>query len=182
MKKQHIIVWLAIAGIFALNGCGGGAPAPANSVNANSASSTQGSKQPTAIPKVAPLNDSGFKASINAINPPATIAAGQQATIQVKLKNNSTVTWPALGDADGKYQVKLGNHWLDQNSKPVVIDDGRTPLSADLQPGAEIELPLIVTAPAKPGDYILQLDIVQESVAWSQDKGNTTFKVKVTVK
>lgn len=182
VKRQHIIVLLAIAGSLILNGCGGGAPTPANTGNANSASSTQGNKQPPAVPKGAPLPDSAFKASINAINPPATIGAGQQATIQVKLKNNSTVAWPSVGDADGKYQIKLGNHWLDQNSKPVVIDDGRTPLSSDLQPGAEIELPLIVTAPAKPGDYILQLDIVQESVAWSQDKGNTTFKVKVTVK
>lgn len=182
MKKHRIVVWLAIAGSLALNGCGGGAPAPANTGNTNSATTTQGTKQPSPMPKGAPLSDNAFKASINAVNPPATISAGQQATIQVKLKNNSTVAWPAVGDPDGKYQVKLGNHWLDQNSKPVVIDDGRTPLSSDLQPGAEIELPLIITAPSKPGDYILQLDIVQEAVAWSQDKSNTTFKVKVTVK
>ncbi|HEY0384552.1 MAG TPA: hypothetical protein VGC64_01010, partial [Pyrinomonadaceae bacterium] len=140
------------------------------------------SSAPPKIPKGAPLPDSAFRASITALNPPAAMTAGQQATVQVKLKNNSNVSWPAVGDGDGKYQLKLGNHWLDQNSKAVVIDDGRTPLPADLQPGSEVELPLIVTAPAKPGDYILELDLVQEGVAWSQDKGNTTFKTKVQVK
>jgi hypothetical protein len=166
-----------IAGSLALGGCSG-----ADETKPANTAATGGNSKPTAIPKGAPLPDSAFKATITATNPPATIAAGQQATIQVKLKNNSNVNWPAVGDGDGKYQLKLGNHWLDQNSKVVVIDDGRTPLPADLPPGAEVELPLIVTAPAKPGDYILELDLVQENVAWSQDKGNQTFKVKLQVK
>lgn len=182
MKRKVIILTLAIAGNVAVAGCGGDATQTGNTGTTNNMASTQNSGAPTARPKGAPLPDSAFKASLNAVNPPAAIAAGKQATVQVKLKNNSPVAWPAAGDPDGKHSVKLGNHWLDQNSKPVVVDDGRTPLSSDLQPGAEIELPLIVTAPAKPGDYILQLDIVQEGVAWSQDKGNATFKVKVTVK
>jgi hypothetical protein len=175
--KRHITLAISLlASSLLLSGCGGNETKPGNS-----AAPAQGSQSP-AIPKGAPLPDNAFKATINAVNPPETISAGQQATIQVKLKNNSDVTWPAAGDSDGKYQVKLGNHWLDQNSKAVVVDDGRTPLPSDLKPGAEIELPLIVNAPAKPGSYILQLDIVQENVAWSQDKGNTTYKTKITVK
>jgi hypothetical protein len=181
MKPTFTLAGLALVGCLTLAGCGGGG----TTKPANGTANTQGSNSsgpPPAIPKGAPLLDRAFKASISALNPPETMSAGQQATVQVKLKNTSDMTWPLAGDTDGKYQIKLGNHWLDQNSKPVVIDDGRTPLTTDLKPGAEIELPLIVTAPAKPGSYVLEIDVVQENVAWSGDKGNSTFKVKVQVK
>lgn len=190
MKKTVILAALAAAGGLILGGCGGEATKTTNSSTAGNQAPVQSSAnaQPAsanaqpAVPKGAPLPDKAFKASINAANAPASMTVGQQATIQVKLKNTSDVAWPAAGDANGKYQVKLGNHWLDTKGKPVVVDDGRSPLPGDVQPGAEIELPLIVTAPAKPGDYILQLDIVQENVAWSGDKGNRVFRVIVQVK
>jgi hypothetical protein len=182
MKNRTILAALAITSGLLLNGCGGAADNTKTPNTGAANTQTPAQTKPAAIPKGAPLPDNAFKAGINATNAPATMTPGQQATLSVKLKNNSDVAWPAAGDADGKYQVKLGNHWLDANSKPVVVDDGRAPLPAALQPGAEIELPLTVTAPAKPGDYILQLDIVQENVAWSGDKGNSTFKVKVQVK
>lgn len=176
MKRHFALALLAITCSMAFSGCGGSETKPTNTGTPAQANQTP------AIPKGAPLPDSAFKATISPVNPPETMSAGQQATVQVKVKNNSDVSWPAVGDADGRYQVKLGNHWLDQNSKPVVVDDGRTPLPADLKPGAEIELPLTVTAPTKPGSYILQIDVVQENVAWSGDKGNTTFKARVQVK
>ncbi|HEY0405461.1 MAG TPA: hypothetical protein VGC89_07020 [Pyrinomonadaceae bacterium] len=184
MKNRSIFAALAMLAMTSgllLSGCGGADNTKTN-VNGAPSNQTPAQTKPASIPKGAPLPDNAFKAVINATNAPATLTAGQQATVSVRLRNGSDVAWPAAGDQDGKYQVKLGNHWLDARSQPVVVDDGRTPLPADLQPGAEIELPLIVTAPAKPGDYILQLDIVQENVAWSGDKGNNTFKVKVQVK
>jgi hypothetical protein len=33
-----------------------------------------------------------------------------------------------------------------------------------------------------PGDYILELDMVQEAVAWFHDKGSKTAKVQVCIK
>lgn len=181
MKKRVNPAALAIFfSSLLLSGCDGNETKTANSQPPAQANASN--VQPPAAPKGTPLPDSAFKAVLSAVNPPATMNVGEQATLQVKLKNNSDANWPSVGDSDGKYQVKVGNHWLDQNSKPVVVNDGRTPLPADLKPGAEIELPLTITAPTKPGDYILQLDIVQENVAWSQDKGNTTFKARVKVK
>jgi hypothetical protein len=175
MKRNLTLAMLAIASGLMLGGCGGGETKKAS--NAATAPNSQ-----PAIPKGAPLPDSGFKAALTAVNPPATMNAGQQITIQVKLKNNSDTTWLGGGDSDGKYMIQIGNQWLDQNNKTVISDDGRTPIATDLKPGAEIELPLPIKAPTKAGSYILQLDLVQEMVAWSQDKGNPTFKVKVQVK
>jgi hypothetical protein len=50
-----------------------------------------------------------------------------------------------------------------------------------LKPGATIELPLTVTAPSQPGIYILQLDAIQESVAWFGDRGSEILSLKIKV-
>jgi hypothetical protein len=40
---------------------------------------------------------------------------------------------------------------------------------------------LTVTPPNKQGDYILEIDIVQESVAWFVQKGSKALKINVKV-
>ena len=40
---------------------------------------------------------------------------------------------------------------------------------------------LAITAPKEPGNYILEVDLVQEQVAWFRDKGSPTAQTKVTV-
>ncbi len=92
------------------------------------------------------------------------------------------MVWPALGQDDGKFWVKLGDHWLDIKTERVVMDDGRSLLPNDLAPSEEVEMPLIVTAPKKSGDYILEIGMLQEHVAWFQEKGASTMKIKITVK
>ena len=60
-------------------------------------------------------------------------------------------------------------------------DDGRIHLPTDLKPMEEVELSLIVNTPRKPGDYVLELDLVQEAVAWFKDKGSEATRVRVQV-
>jgi hypothetical protein len=59
--------------------------------------------------------------------------------------------------------------------------DGRYGISKDLAPGEETELPLGVTAPKDPGEYFLEIDVVQEGVAWFSDKGSPTAKTRISV-
>ena len=59
--------------------------------------------------------------------------------------------------------------------------DGRYGITKDLKPGEEDEVPLLVTAPTTPGDYTLEVDVVQEAVAWFSDKGSPTAKTKISV-
>jgi uncharacterized membrane protein len=51
----------------------------------------------------------------------------------------------------------------------------------DLKPGEETEVPLVITAPKDPGEYTLEVDLLQEQVAWFSDKGSPTAKAKITV-
>jgi Dolichyl-phosphate-mannose-protein mannosyltransferase len=128
-----------------------------------------------------PLPDSAFNAIIKMVNTIDKFRPGREQTLDVILSNTSSSVWPALGRNDGKFNVHLGNHWLDESGKTFVVDDGRSELPFDIKPDAEVKMQLTVTAPNDPGDYVLEIDMVQESVAWFTQKGSKTLKLKVRV-
>lgn len=146
---------------------------------------TGGVKDSQAGPMTAanmPLPDSGYNAEVVALDPPTELSAGQQATVHVKVRNLGGTVWPARGQSDSRYQVQLGNHWLDANGRTVLGDDARAALPYDLRPEAEVELSLTIRAPQTPAEYILEIDMVQEYVIWFADIGSSTARVKITVK
>ena len=153
--------------------------------NNNSASNANANQQ--AQPKEAhALPDNGFKAEITLPGAPAKLRAGQQERVQVKIKNASEVFWWARGGeendrSDNKFYLAAGDRWLKPDGTLVTNMDGRYGIGKDLKPGEEAEVPLLVTAPKEPGEYILEVDLVQEQVAWFSDKGSQTARAKVTV-
>ena len=156
------------------------AAANANAASNANANQQAQSKEPHALP------DSGFKAEITLPGPPAKLRAGQQERVQVKIKNASDVFWWARGGeqnerSDNKFYLAAGDRWLKPDGKLVTDMDGRHGLLKDLKPGEETEVPLLVTAPKEPGEYILEVDLVQEQVGWFSDKGSQTARAKVTV-
>ena len=129
----------------------------------------------------APLPEGGFRARLRVLEAPASVAAMEKATLRVAVKNLSPVAWPARERSGGKFQVSLGNHWLDARGNVLVNDDGRAAMLRDLGPGEETELTLVVNAPRQPGDYVLELDLLQEGVSWVGLKGLPTTKLPVRV-
>jgi hypothetical protein len=142
---------------------------------------------PAAVSKNAgPLPAEGFKADISLADPPAKLRAGQVEVLNVKVRNASNVIWWQRGGelndrSDNTFYIAAGNRWLDQDGKQTSETEGHNGIPKDLKPGEETEMPLQITAPKTPGDWILNLDMVQEGVAWFGDKGSPTTKVKVTV-
>lgn len=128
-----------------------------------------------------PLPKSAFQAKITVLEPLTQVKAGSLISVLVNVKNASDTTWPALGDSDDNYQIRLGNHWLSQEGDLLINDDGRASLAQNLKPMEEVNVDLNVTAPVEPGKYILELDMVQEMVSWFKDKGSLTVKVPVQV-
>ena len=100
----------------------------------------------------------------------------------VRIKNVSAITWPARERGGGVHQVSVGNHWLDPNGKILINDDGRSALLRDLKPGDAVESALTVNAPAAPGRYLLEVDMLQEGVSWFGLKGSHTVRVPVEVR
>ena len=109
---------------------------------------------------------------------PAQLSPGQQAIIQVTVRNGGNVPWPA----DGYTPVRVGYHWLDAAGKEVPVPEQHAQLSQQVDPGGQAASQLSVVAPTAPGDYTLRLDLVQENFSWLSAKGAQTKDVKVTVR
>ena len=113
--------------------------------------------------------------------PVQTMRVNAVVTIPVTVKNTSTETWPATPDPTGAGWVRLAYHWLDNTGKVVVYDGLRTELPYDLAPGEAVTLNAKIQAPAQEGDFMLRLSMVQEGVAWFEDRGAQPLDIPVTL-
>ena len=127
-----------------------------------------------------PLPDDGFAAKITLPAAAPQVSAGRPFMVPVRVENASRQTWPATG-ADGWYLVTVGNHWCHASGQPFVVDDGRALLPRDLAPGETVTVELEATAPSEPGTYCLEVDVVQEGVAWFADRGSAKARLDVVV-
>ena len=129
-----------------------------------------------------PLPDSAFRAEISVANPPTNLSAGEQATVQVSIKNKSEVIWRGRDWTADPFQIAAGNHWLDGGGKTIINDDGRAPFTRDVRPGETIEIPLTINAPLRGGNYQLEIDLVQEGVSWFGLRGSPTLRLPIVIK
>ncbi len=126
--------------------------------------------------------DSDYREQITALNGPTTMRAGEKVFIRFKVKNLGYSTWPSVGNKEGRYQVNIANRWLDIGGTVLAnASEGRAAMASDLQPGGEVELPLLVTAPGTPGDYLMEVDMVHEGVTWFYERGAKTLRLRVRV-
>jgi hypothetical protein len=51
----------------------------------------------------------------------------------------------------------------------------------DLAPGQSCSLSLNLILPSEPGDYILELDMVLESIVWFANAGNQSLQIPLKV-
>lgn len=131
--------------------------------------------------KAAAFRDQDYRAQIEAPGAPTRLRPGERAELKLRVRNLGPVAWPASGER-GKYQVNAGDRWLDPSTGRVVNDlDGRTALDADLAPGGEVLMTLPVKAPAAPGDYVLEIDMIHEAVTFFREKGSEPLRLNVKV-
>ena len=178
MKAIITVSVLSVSILAFMPGCKQAPTQPAARVQ--TVANRQGGDVPSALP------DNAFKAEITLLDPPAKLRAGQKETVRVKVKNASDVMWWARGARantrpDNKFYVAAGDRWLKSDGSLLTNMDGRYGIPKDLAPGEETELPLLITAPKEPGDYTLEVDLVQEQVAWFSEKGSPTAKTKITI-
>jgi hypothetical protein len=129
-----------------------------------------------------PLPPEGFRAELSIAERPARLRARKPAPFLVRVKNVSTTRWLARERGGSPHQVSLGNHWLDPSGKTVINDDGRSALLRNLDPGETVEVLLTINAPASPGLYVLEIDMLQEGVTWFGLAGSKTVKIPVDVR
>lgn len=121
----------------------------------------------------------------NVPNPPTEGRAGLKLTFStVQVTNEGTQDWIS----NGSNAVTLGYRWYTTDNKFVTPvgdtywQDLRADLPKDIPPGGSVIFPdFQVSVPAKPGNYVLHLDLVQGSSGWFAEKGATDFTTKITV-
>jgi 4-amino-4-deoxy-L-arabinose transferase-like glycosyltransferase len=128
-----------------------------------------------------PLPPEAMRASINCEHIPQSLAAGTSAKLDVLVRNTGGAEWPAVGDAEGRNAVRLRNRWLKTDGSLLTDDDGAARLNFDMGPGDTSGLALDVRAPNEAGEYVLELDVVQEGVTWFGSRGSQTFRANVNV-
>lgn len=126
------------------------------------------------------MDDDGFRARLEIIAAPDLSVAGNGITVSVLVANESSSMWRAHG-TDGRYQVTLAHRWQDPHSAVGPGAASRAPLPKDIPPGESVVVECDVTAPATPGVYTLEVDLVQEGCAWFGNRGSTPARIPMHV-
>lgn len=129
----------------------------------------------------APLPEDSFRADLSASSLPATLKVGQSETLRVEIRNAGRATWPATGQPDGRFRVGLRWRWLKDDEANALDDGGEAKLPFDMDAGEFAAVEIKVVAPREPGEYVLELDMAQEQVAWFGEKGSKALRSKVRV-
>jgi len=127
------------------------------------------------------LRDEQMRAELTVANAPVQMNAGQQVTIEVAVRNVSTVDWLTAERSNAEFRISVGNHWFNANGSIFKNDDGRATLPRDLHPGESLVMPLTINTPNRVGNYILEVDLLQENVSWFGVKGSHTWRGSIRV-
>lgn len=129
----------------------------------------------------APLPDADFRAELRALEVPERVAAKARVKVRVAVRNAGGSVWLARERGLSPLQFSAANHWLDAAGRVITNDDGRGALPRDLKPGEEAVITFDINAPRRPGEYLLEIDMLQEGVSWFALKGSKTLRLPVKV-
>ncbi|HEX8722229.1 MAG TPA: hypothetical protein VF736_16565, partial [Pyrinomonadaceae bacterium] len=129
----------------------------------------------------APLARGAMVALLSSRDIPASLTPGEVKGFEVIVRNVGGGTWPAVGDAAGRYAVSLRARWLRAGGVPAGGGGAAAPVPYDMEPGDAAGLRLEVAAPSAPGDYVLELGVAQEGAA-GPAVGSLKARVEVSPK
>jgi hypothetical protein len=114
---------------------------------------------------------------------PATVRAGDVLRVPVRVTNIGNDIWPdrAMADpeAQGGWAVRLTSRWRTEEKDGDYR--GRFDLRRPVFPGETVTILALPQAPAKPGAYTLEFDLLQENVAVFSDQGAPPASVPIRV-
>ena len=124
-----------------------------------------------------PINAlAGFVAAVTPPTLPSLIAGGTY-DVPLVLKNAGAAAWNAAPPNN----INVSYHWSNAAGQTVIWDGTRTPLAANVEPGASANVTLKLGTPRDPGSYTLTIDLVREGIGWFATFGATPYRVPATV-
>lgn len=120
---------------------------------------------------------SPFAARYAVANAPAQLAADQGALLDVTIENSGATSWPHRAPNP----ITLSYRWHDSLGRVVIAEGQHIALPHTVAPGERAKLFLPVEPPARPGEYTLLIDLVQEGVAWLSDQGASSHTLPIVI-
>jgi hypothetical protein len=113
------------------------------------------------------------------LDSPETVESNEEFLLRVSVENLSRIRLQSVTPNP----VHLSYHWTDRSGKETIVLDGiRTPLNPPLASGQACVYTMRVMSPKNPGEYMLQVTLVQERVRWFDwPPTNLCSEVKVLV-
>ena len=129
------------------------------------------------------LNQNEARVGISTLVYPNTVPVNTDFVLNASIANVGAATLPSLGkNKTDQYRVGVSYHWRTMDDKVVVWDGVFNPLKKDMKKGDSQTIDLAVKAPAAPGRYILEIDVLQNSAFWFAGAGSQTARINVDVK
>jgi hypothetical protein len=93
----------------------------------------------------------------------------------VRVTNAGDTRWPWGLDQDP--QIRVAYHWRHADGELLTYEGLRSPFPVPLGPGEAAVVPVWLDAPADPGTYLLDIDLVHEHVRWFDDPLTVELRV-----
>jgi SAM-dependent methyltransferase len=140
---------------------------------------------PPPFPTVGAAADDFFARFYDAsLQAPASIPQARPScvlSVPVVIENRSEVAWASAGSLPVFLSYHL-HRVRSTGAELAVFDNPRAALPEFVTPGARIKVDLPVEAPSEPGDYLIVIDLVQESRTWFSDRGTPSATVRLGVR
>ncbi|MBM3706301.1 MAG: hypothetical protein FJW66_07250, partial [Actinobacteria bacterium] len=109
---------------------------------------------------------------------PNQVQPGEKFTTYITVTNNGFLNW----ENKGPQRVDLGVHWYNRDTREVEIFDADSgELPGNVGHGESAQVAMQITAPQKPGRYVLAYDLVHEQVTWFSHQGVFPLEIDVNV-
>jgi uncharacterized membrane protein len=108
---------------------------------------------------------------------PIRLQANNMYQAEVVLENRGTQTW----QTDKPYPIYLSYHWWTPDGSLVEWNGVRNSLERAVKPEDVFAQRVRLITPARPGNYVLEWDLLHEYQAWFSDRGGITLRVDVVV-
>jgi len=105
-------------------------------------------------------------ATISPSGQPMSFTPGSTQSYSVTLTNNGSATWPAGGSNPVHLGIHFGAHGGGYPGSGPWSTDQRISLPTNVAPGQSVTFIITVNVPSTPSTYILEYEMVKESVAW----------------
>ncbi len=97
--------------------------------------------------------------------------------LPLQVRNTGNAQWRIYGGRP----VLLSYHWYTPTGQIVEFDGRRTSLPVPLAPNEAVAVELYVEPPPHAGDFVLEIDLVEEGVGWFSQRGVEPLRISLQI-